>query len=157
MNDYPGYMIARPTEYRGVKFRSKSEAIFARALDLGKWVWKYEPEDMRLENGWVPDFWIVMTKPVNPTIVSVVVEYKPSHITQTYLQELTSRMIALSDRMIQTSFGLATGSPWDHVEARKFTVLTQNGWVESARLRKHTLDLMGEALDYRFDLQSAGD
>jgi hypothetical protein len=34
---------ARPTEYKGVRFRSKSEAMFARCLDLAGCEWGYEP------------------------------------------------------------------------------------------------------------------
>lgn len=35
---------AIPTEYKGIMFKSKSEAIVARGFDLAGLLWKYEPE-----------------------------------------------------------------------------------------------------------------
>lgn len=154
MNDYPGYMIARPTEYRGVKFRSKSEAVFARALDIGGWVWKYEPEDMELDDGWIPDFWIVKKEPNRPTIISIVVEYKPSFVTKPYLEQLESRFEELGHDMLQTAFALAVGSPWDGGSGRSLKVLDRGNWIELPVIRGQTLDLMEKALDYRFDLKA---
>jgi hypothetical protein len=98
---------ARPTEYKGVVYRSKSEALFARWLELREEVtgFVYEP-DFPLEE-WSPDFlfWSIR-KPsgyafleklvacydkiesVNwslPSLSLVYVEYKPAMPTQTYL------------------------------------------------------------------------
>jgi hypothetical protein len=46
-------IVARPTEYAGVKFRSRLEARWACFFDLLEWQWEYEPFDF---NDWVPDF-----------------------------------------------------------------------------------------------------
>jgi hypothetical protein len=35
--------FGQPTEYRGVKFKSKCEARWAALFDLLKWEWEYEP------------------------------------------------------------------------------------------------------------------
>ncbi len=46
---------ARPTVYRGVRFRSRLEARWAAFFDCIEWQWKYEPVDLQ---GWTPDFWV---------------------------------------------------------------------------------------------------
>lgn len=52
-----------PTDYKGVRFRSKSEAIFARALELrGYEIWEYEPRGFEVAD-WCPDFWCVAGNP----------------------------------------------------------------------------------------------
>ncbi len=49
-----------PTEYKGITFRSRLEADFARWFDKLGVVWNYEPEGYRLENGlsYLPDFFL---------------------------------------------------------------------------------------------------
>lgn len=48
------YKIAAiPTEYAGVRFRSRLEARWACFFDLICWSWDYEPLDIA---GWTPDF-----------------------------------------------------------------------------------------------------
>ena len=44
---------AKPTTYKGVRFRSRLEAKWACFFDLAGWRWEYEPIDTE---GWVPDF-----------------------------------------------------------------------------------------------------
>jgi hypothetical protein len=46
---------AHPTEYAGVRFRSRLEARWAAFFALAGWEWSYEPVDME---GWTPDFWV---------------------------------------------------------------------------------------------------
>lgn len=48
---------AHPTEYDGVKFRSRLEARWAAFFDLVGWEWEYEPIDL---NGWSPDFRVII-------------------------------------------------------------------------------------------------
>jgi hypothetical protein len=110
-------MKARPTEYKGVRFRSKSEAVFARYLDL--WLedansipmyqdaatrglitkshggFQYEPRT--LIGGWCPDFLFWMVTPPHgdndyfcwsvPLLDMTYIEYKPSRPTDTYIDE----------------------------------------------------------------------
>ena len=46
---------AHPTDYAGVKFRSRLEARWAAFFDLAGWKWEYEPIDLY---GWVPDLFV---------------------------------------------------------------------------------------------------
>ncbi len=52
-------MRAIPTDYRGVRFRSRTEARWAVLLDGLGVEWRYEHEGFQLPSGWyVPDFWL---------------------------------------------------------------------------------------------------
>jgi hypothetical protein len=42
-----------PTKYKGITFRSRTEARWARFFDKIRWPWEYEPIDLR---GYLPDF-----------------------------------------------------------------------------------------------------
>ena len=42
-----------PTNFQGIRFRSRLEATWARFFDSLGWKWEYEPVDF---NGWIPDF-----------------------------------------------------------------------------------------------------
>lgn len=44
---------AIPTEYKGIRFRSRTEARWAAFFDEVKLDWQYEPYDL---SGWIPDF-----------------------------------------------------------------------------------------------------
>lgn len=46
-------IVAHPTKYNRVKFRSRLEARWAAFFDLIEWEWLYEPIDL---SSWVPDF-----------------------------------------------------------------------------------------------------
>lgn len=63
---------AIPTEYAGVKFRSRTESRWAAFFDLVGVKWDYEPIDLE---GWAPDF-LLRTK-----IGPVLVEVKPVDLT----------------------------------------------------------------------------
>jgi hypothetical protein len=108
-------MKARPTEYKGIRFRSKSEAVFARYLDLlleehatithilcggnilvqGGGGFRYEPATP--VDGWHPDF--LVWQPLvhgndatsfwrsTPMLAMQFIEYKPSMPTKTYCEE----------------------------------------------------------------------
>src|SRR3990170_3614102 len=76
------------TEYRGVVFRSKSEAILARAFDLCGLSWVYEPPELTQGDLWRPDFWIVSTSTDRPGFKNLVVEYKPRQPTQAVFDRL---------------------------------------------------------------------
>lgn len=52
-------IIPIPTEYRGVLFRSRTEARWATLLDLMGIRWEYEAEGYQLQSCWyLPDFWL---------------------------------------------------------------------------------------------------
>lgn len=108
---------AIPTEYRGVVFDSKSEAIFARALDLAGCRWLYHVYSKNHSHEW--DFLVypglitvskaqefnVHPKPeslweyerkfsyttVQPRHKPTLVEYKPKQPTMTYVKNLTQK------------------------------------------------------------------
>lgn len=44
---------ARPTEYSGIHFRSRLEAVWASFFDEMGWVWEYEPD---VGGAYIPDF-----------------------------------------------------------------------------------------------------
>lgn len=46
-------MKSYPTFYKGIQFRSRTEARWAAVFDNLDWSWVYEPCDF---NGWIPDF-----------------------------------------------------------------------------------------------------
>jgi hypothetical protein len=88
---------ARPTEYKGVVYRSRSEAMFARWLELDVAEREldgfcYEPQDFEV-GGWVPDFmcWRVQKRNNKLSIDPVFIEYKPEIPTGTYLAELAGK------------------------------------------------------------------
>ena len=47
-----------PTEYDGITFRSKTEALFAKWCDLCKLKWHYEPEGFEGKTKYLPDFYL---------------------------------------------------------------------------------------------------
>lgn len=81
---------AKKTEYRGVCFRSRSEARLAVCFDAAGWRWEYEPKELDV-NGWKPDF-LVVRKNRRP----IVVEYKPARPSDEYINELTQRFEVLN-------------------------------------------------------------
>lgn len=105
----------RPTEYKGVRYRSKSEAMFARWLELECECeqydgFAYEPTRMG-QFGWVPDFvaWKLVLPASHlkspycdniPEIDYAVIEYKPSIPTETYLDEWVVRCRSLREFLV---------------------------------------------------------
>jgi hypothetical protein len=61
-------MNAIPTQYKGINFRSRLEAKWAKMFDLLGWRWEYEPFDL---NGYIPDFMIFQGQK------QILVEIKP--------------------------------------------------------------------------------
>lgn len=106
--------IATKTEYRGTVFDSKSEAVFARALDLAETLWAYHPPPPyhKSEHPW--DFIVQVRHPHESKWT--LVEYKPSAPTQVYLDNLTELMRSLP--CVFESI-VVWGNPWDgpHPEA----------------------------------------
>lgn len=104
----------RPTEYKGIRYRSKSEAMFARFLELtietefsrnalsrnnfrGGFV--YEPQWLSLGE-YIPDFFfwqVYASKHSEPAIYGSAIEYKPARPTATYIDEFGKRCCALSE------------------------------------------------------------
>lgn len=112
-------MKARPTEYRGICFRSKSEARLALLFDHLKLHWFYEPKSLTLDNGYVPDFAILdlyvydrdedvqLNASTLPELK--IIEYKPSRPTNTYIVELEARFSEIANRIVFKDTGFFSG------------------------------------------------
>lgn len=103
------WRAARPTEFRGVRYDSKSEAVFARALELAGNKWNYHPQSEG-EHDW--DFVVEpVGKPHRSSVLgykTMYVEYKPAAPTDTYIEELTNSMRATPAESV-----IVWGSPWN--------------------------------------------
>lgn len=121
----------RPTEYKGIVYRSKSEAMFAAWLETyienghldGM---TYEPECFRVGD-WIPDFatWKVFFDDESPRISFRIIEYKPSCPTECYIGEFERNAYTVGRRfnsgtMSAMSFMIQYGSMWSD----------DRGWVE---------------------------
>jgi hypothetical protein len=70
----------RPTEYKGVRYRSKSEAILAFCMDKAGYKFEYEPDLKCDELKWKPDF--IVHEQWSGCVF--LLEYKPCEPTETY-------------------------------------------------------------------------
>lgn len=145
---------AIPTDYAGTRFRSKSEAIFARALDLSGISWQYEPKQWTASDGWVPDFWVILPS-LRGTIISCAVEYKPAKPTEAYFTLLDRRFNELEPRLDGHYELVAWGSPFDTTAPRGLRCHhPRDGWTTDNE--KAVLGLLTQnweqARAYRFDL-----
>jgi len=103
----------KPTEYCGVRFRSKSEAVFARCLDLAGHRWQYEPGSIA---GHQWDFLIDRKNSIGKYGRAfpkhwerfLFIEYKPSEPTMAYVDSIVQRM-----RHCPVDSYLVWGSPWN--------------------------------------------
>lgn len=153
---------AIPTEYKGVVFRSKCEALFARNLDLsGGWLWEYEPFEFRSKDGWQPDFRLAALVPtrvmggwsIPQGIADALLEYKPSDVTDTYLDHAATRAFDIASKnQIPFSFFIVCGSPFNRIR--------KSYWLLEGRFQLQEghcqwLEWIDEAREYRFDLKDA--
>lgn len=162
----------RPTEYAGTRFRSKSEAVFARCLELSGYTWEYEPGEVA-GHSW--DFLIDRKHLCGRDQERFVfIEYKPSEPTASYIDSLTERM-----KHCPVESLLVYGSPWNpigfspyskcYITYPIFTHDGKYGWgdfnqhgdngedflfshrhYDSLAVDKYAFD----AMSYRFDLKS---
>lgn len=167
---------ARPTEYKGVRFRSKSEATFARTLDIAGTDWAYEPQPEEGGHSW--DF-LIWPGRLSSHCFPTMVEYKPSRPTDTYIDNLTSDVKRQPVESI-----LVWGNPWSgppsfSVDSPQccyvcypiwssyskygrgdFLRLADNGNDGPYSYRHSTIEMLGvteqmaqQAKSYRFDLK----
>lgn len=154
---------ARPTEYHGVQYRSKCEAMFARWIECDCQFkecagFAYEPWQFALPDGYCPDFvhWFVESESVGiPLMHHHIIEYKPARPTETYIAEFADRSAAVYElatgySMGHLSFGIFYGNPYqsecgivqiDPV-TREYRHIDRR-WVDEHR---------AEMIDCRFDL-----
>ena len=135
---------ARPTEYNGVVYDSKSEAVFAKALDDAGFVSVYHPQDVKSPHVW--DFLSVAPE----TGVPFLIEYKPVMPTQTYLMQLYERACEEDRRAF-----LVYGNPWDGKPYIAFPLL--RGREDSVVKFCYGITKADgfKAKQYRFDLEAA--
>lgn len=123
-------MEAIRTEYKGIVFRSKSEAVFARCLDLSEKTrtWEYETDDGGGLHSW--DFRIYVQsesdciceycgcRHKSLSVRPVLVEYKPSEPTQSYVTHLTEKVRPFVEKVTKDHGGpfmdsyIVYGNPW---------------------------------------------
>lgn len=154
---------AVPTEYAGVRFRSKSEACFAMYLDHHSEFWQYEPELLTLECGYVPDFLVIRHhyhSKQGKWFSAILIEYKPSQPTETYVQTHLDKLDLLSHhvgfrcygKIYYGSFfeqsaivGTVSRHPDSGQESRCDTWLHGSSeWPLRHRIAQHRFDLVSE-------------
>jgi len=147
---------AIPTTYKGVNFRSKSEAVFARAMDIIKIPrWEYQPKEHTLGGWYVPDF-LVQLRPQFPEFL---VEYKPAEPADHYVRDLLK---AHADYPLPLA--IIWASPYERgrgVGMMQIARMDNERWKwESAAmwfgLANRVFGAMKEASAYRFDLKEPG-
>ena len=145
---------ATKTEYCGVQFKSKSEAIFARALHILGYLWVYEPEHTRWINGYVPDFI------VSHLFSNTIIEYKPKMPTATYIENIKSISYEIY-REQGIPFIILVVDPYncfndDDIKIFQLWPEEYKTWTESAfnRTKKQLKKAISQALEYRYDLEN---
>ena len=146
------YHEAIPTEYCGVKFRSKSEAIFARGLEFRQFIWQYEPWWWNVK-GWTPDFWAIRQSVTSHINVSLLIEYKPRIVTDTYKDLLLKRFHDLGQQTCGHLCVLACGN-WFDKEYDTFYISDAGKWKRCEK-ELQLFQFIEEAAKFRFDLQPA--
>lgn len=137
-----------PTEYMGVRFRSKSEAIFARSLDLNQILWEYEPKEWTTMDLWRPDFKASWCHQQHK-IAFALIEYKPRNVTNTYLENKYSQLKDIRQYLYGISVWVACGNAFD-AQRLLYGLDIETGWkcFENPPLFRK----IEEAARYRFDL-----
>jgi hypothetical protein len=169
-------LAAAPTEYRGVCFDSKSEAVFARLLDLNGIEWVYAHPINHHGHQW--DF-LIWSWDANTFLASpdgadgnfepyvklvrtrpLLIELKPSPPTVAYMRKLSRR---LGEHDQHESRMIVYGNPWqDGVLCKTFghtsectyfaSLLTNGQWSEFSPLAGSLGDsLLTQDFGYGFD------
>ena len=97
---------AVPTEFKGVRYRSKSEAMFRVWLEMccirdrNPYGIIYEPDYFTTDDGWTPDFlvWQAIHLDNKPEIRNFIYEYKPARPTDAYLELFLRRSKQILER-----------------------------------------------------------
>lgn len=133
----------RPTEYKGVRLRSKSEAILARCFDLAGIFWDYEPSN-NTGHSW--DFFTSGPWGGEPT--DCFIEYKPCRPTATYVESL---MAETASSKIERR--VMWGSYWNPEGGDVFKqVSCYRGHFQEQDVWPITPKVIERAVTHRFDL-----
>lgn len=158
--------IARPTEYNGIQYRSKCEAMFALWLDLKypNAAVEYEPDWAEVDD-YVPDFAYSMPIPAYPTqrmcvfeTWVAIIEYKPARPTFTYLDAVSKKLRAIAKREGHIAAKVCAFVYWGSVYTADrgiFTIGRHGGFLETD-IPMNWLGVHEKAIrDFRFDLEAA--
>ena len=149
-------MKPTPTEYKGIRFRSKSEAVFAYAIEQSRvGIWVYEPFLSLPLDGYTPDFLLCIKS--QKSIGAFLIELKPSKPTDTYIEECERRFTELTIRQdtgwLFPCCSLIYGTPFDdRFDGYKCMLWSKIGrWEEFgfSSLTKHAI----AGTRHRFDLR----
>ncbi len=171
----PSYLKPRPTQYKGVRFRSKSEAVFARCMDLAGALWVYEPFDGKQHSPGAHQWDFLSFMPRDRTSIAVydnhcffpgidweewepwLIEYKPQRPTDAYVSDLQARVNQWSSTTYlacDANIAIIFGSPWKSGYYEVIWLLI-NGKTPPREI-PHKLEKLSShvssALSYRFDL-----
>jgi hypothetical protein len=172
----PKDLTPRRTQYKGIVFRSKSEAVFARSLDLVGMPWRYEPfnglDNPPGKHQW--DFLVftnILTLPVatcgdysyvlhghkQVLYEPWFVELKPQAPNEFYLNDLRGRLLSCKQKGYPGNFGVISGNPWN-ATAYSYSILlhqrvpSDEACRELAYIAEQAAAFSGEAMNYRYDL-----
>ena len=156
-----------PTEWQGIRFRSKSEACFAMYIDHytrkqnGKEsaavAWEYEPPQLMLDDGYAPDFRVVCFR--NNALWCKLIEYKPSRPTATYAVNVLEKLAILSNHVgMDCNPCIQFGSFWGNTPEQQPRTMVMNGGqiIETAgwATSSDEWQLRQVIAGYRFDLEN---
>ena len=166
---------ASPTEYKRIKMRSKSEAIFARCLDLtcgsgseNEPSFIYEPNTINNQFSLGRSWDFLVFREWNGVRIAILIELKPSLPTDTYVEKI--RSIAATDvkrfltceiaKECELAIVLIHGSAWSKVRS-PYSIEVLSSSVSLARQLQSLEKWLGinsktleSASAYRFDLHA---
>ena len=125
-----------PTEWQGIRFCSKSEACFAMYIDhytrrqnnneSSVVAWEYEPQQLILDDGYVPDFRVVCFR--NNVLWCKLIEYKPSRPTPTYAMNVLQKLAILAHHVgMECTPCIQFGSFWENTPSKQPTTMMMLG------------------------------
>lgn len=151
---------ARPTEYNGIVFRSKSEAIIARGFDISGAIWQYEPSvttrdgENIFTDGYNPDFFVVKKDDSEKNCIwQFFVEYKPKKPNSIYIKQLYTRFKKLENINTSAFCIMLCGSPFDIDNGfHSYEIFRGCELSEFGKEAEFMYNHIEEAKKYRFDL-----
>ena len=159
---------AKPTTYKSVEFRSKSEARMAVALDLADYKWEYEPfNNIDFETKellgfprWSPDF-LLKKVILRNYEAQFLMEYKPKKPNDEYLDWWDSECDNILNKCKSVRACIILWADWYYGFTNiQYKIITRNDgdglcayMITNQTIKSSMLyEKMKEAGHYRFDL-----